>query len=505
MAKMVRNHIENKLFFNAWMAPEDIPGGSNYAEAIPEGIENCKALILILTEAAQGSKWVRREVEGALKAGKVVIPFMVERCELTDEFALLLQHINIIYACDDMMRALNGLHVLIGSLPGVKRVHPLARKMQNDMKRARTRLPDTGPDFISLGISDEKEQIQYCIDLVKNIEADGGNASAQEKRKAFGFIKWAAEKEDAEAMYLLGKLLEDGFVPFVNGAKPSGRKYLYEASLEGYEEAKACLDRICRKQYYEDITKDKEIPEPHPLTDSDGWMFAIKERKNRSGVTSKLVYDRGINILYIKVRVNMVIDQSCAEDMEMLKMSVENGFKSWAGLFQVFGNQLIEVKVNVEFTEDTIGAVAIRQMLPVDKRLRFLPLVTPTTEAIARARGEGKYSVTLFDRKKWSRSCKKTVYLDNSMGVLDCKKVQKAIMHEAGHIFGLGDLENVAWKTYQELDPYWIYDDKYNLVMSRNGGLVSNNDIEMMLLAFDKNMVQDYHGENTSKALGRGN
>ena len=121
----VKNWLE-ALAFKVWMAPEDIPGGSNYAEAIPKGIENCKVLVLILSERAQESIWVRREVESAVEAKKLVIPIKIEKCEMTPQFAFLLADTSIIHAYDNMKAALIRLQILIRTVPGITRLHPVA-------------------------------------------------------------------------------------------------------------------------------------------------------------------------------------------------------------------------------------------------------------------------------------------------------------------------------------------------------------------------------------------
>ena len=88
-AETVRNVLE-KNGLSCWMAPRDIPGGSNYTKEIPGAIRNCKAFVLILSENAQNSHWVLKELDSAVNCGKVILPFMVEDCALNDEFNFLL-------------------------------------------------------------------------------------------------------------------------------------------------------------------------------------------------------------------------------------------------------------------------------------------------------------------------------------------------------------------------------------------------------------------------------
>lgn len=88
-AETLRNVLE-KNGLSCWMAPRDIPGGSNYTKEIPIAIRNCKVFVLILSENAQSSHWVLKELDSAVNCGKVILPFMLEDCALNDEFNFLL-------------------------------------------------------------------------------------------------------------------------------------------------------------------------------------------------------------------------------------------------------------------------------------------------------------------------------------------------------------------------------------------------------------------------------
>lgn len=78
---------------SCWMAPACIPGGSNYASEIPMAIKNCKVFLLILSEKAQKSKWIPKELDQAINAEKVIMPFMLENCDLTADFNFYLTNV----------------------------------------------------------------------------------------------------------------------------------------------------------------------------------------------------------------------------------------------------------------------------------------------------------------------------------------------------------------------------------------------------------------------------
>ena len=61
-----------------WIAPRDITPGSDWTEAIINGIDSSKTFVLVFTTRANGSKYVLREVARAFENNTVVIPFRVE-------------------------------------------------------------------------------------------------------------------------------------------------------------------------------------------------------------------------------------------------------------------------------------------------------------------------------------------------------------------------------------------------------------------------------------------
>lgn len=88
-AETVRDVLEQNGL-SCWMAPRDIPGGSNYTKEIPIAIRNCTVFVLVLSQNAQSSHWVLKELDSAVNGGKVILPFMLENCDLNDEFNFLL-------------------------------------------------------------------------------------------------------------------------------------------------------------------------------------------------------------------------------------------------------------------------------------------------------------------------------------------------------------------------------------------------------------------------------
>lgn len=88
-AQAVRSVLEQNGI-SCWMAPGDIPGGSNYTKEIPIAIKECQAFVLMLSSNAQASQWVLKELDTAVSNCKIILPFQMEDISLTDEFNFLL-------------------------------------------------------------------------------------------------------------------------------------------------------------------------------------------------------------------------------------------------------------------------------------------------------------------------------------------------------------------------------------------------------------------------------
>lgn len=71
---------------DTWMAPESIPFGHDYPEVINKAIKGCSCLILILTEEAQQSEWVKREVDRAINYKKPLLSILMDDVALGDTF-----------------------------------------------------------------------------------------------------------------------------------------------------------------------------------------------------------------------------------------------------------------------------------------------------------------------------------------------------------------------------------------------------------------------------------
>ena len=91
---------------SCWMAPDSIPAGSNYMAEIPHAIEDCRAMIILISKKSQQSAWVKNEFSEAMTKQKRIIPYVIQDCELEDDFAFSMSTMQQVYAWKNEKQAL---------------------------------------------------------------------------------------------------------------------------------------------------------------------------------------------------------------------------------------------------------------------------------------------------------------------------------------------------------------------------------------------------------------
>jgi hypothetical protein len=71
-------HCLENAGMRCWMAPRDIRASEDWAEAIINGMDQCRILLLIFSSSSNNSPQVRREVERAVNKGLTILPFRIE-------------------------------------------------------------------------------------------------------------------------------------------------------------------------------------------------------------------------------------------------------------------------------------------------------------------------------------------------------------------------------------------------------------------------------------------
>lgn len=81
---------------SVWMASHEISFGENFADIIPPVIEKCACFVLLLTEEAQRSSWVPKELDQAIHLNKPIIPVQLTNVPLSNAFKFSLINCQIL-------------------------------------------------------------------------------------------------------------------------------------------------------------------------------------------------------------------------------------------------------------------------------------------------------------------------------------------------------------------------------------------------------------------------
>ncbi len=76
VARTISEYLE-RTGVSCWIAPRDVRPGADYGSEIIDGIESSGVLVLVLSEHANSSEFVKREVERAVSKGKPIFPVRV--------------------------------------------------------------------------------------------------------------------------------------------------------------------------------------------------------------------------------------------------------------------------------------------------------------------------------------------------------------------------------------------------------------------------------------------
>ena len=120
-AQLVLQELE-KNGIPCWIAPRDIPGGSDYTSMIPAAIKNCQVMVLILSQNAEQSNWVPLELTRAINSKKTIIPFVVEKYDVGEQFDFQLAICQKYEAYENKQAVLKQLVDRVRSLVGAQQI-----------------------------------------------------------------------------------------------------------------------------------------------------------------------------------------------------------------------------------------------------------------------------------------------------------------------------------------------------------------------------------------------
>lgn len=115
-------HVLEQNEIRCWMAPRNIPPGTDYGDVIDEAIKSCKVVVIVYSEKAASSPWVTGELNVAFEEQKIIIPFRLDKTPLKGQTRVMLNQRHWIDAYPDYKTKFNDLVKAVALAAG-KDVH----------------------------------------------------------------------------------------------------------------------------------------------------------------------------------------------------------------------------------------------------------------------------------------------------------------------------------------------------------------------------------------------
>lgn len=244
IAFAVCDYLE-KHDIRCWVAPRDIPSGSNYTLEIPSGIQQCKVMVLMFSETATQSQWITLEVMSAVNNNMTIIPFRIEDYPVNSNMGLyfMLQKSQWIDAFPKFEDQLENLRKDIEKIIGKKSLNLNPTDPIDQFQ--------LGMNYFS-GVYVQKDIILarkwFTVAAkqghVKSMKMLGDLYSAHDSFNGFmadKYYKLAAENGDSQSQYILGETF------FKSGNLSEAIKWFEKSVETGSYEA---LEALAELYYY---------------------------------------------------------------------------------------------------------------------------------------------------------------------------------------------------------------------------------------------------------------
>lgn len=342
----------------------------------------------------------------------------------------------------------------------------------------------------------------------------------EKREKGLQLLLDAVEENDPEACFLVARLLLDGVLTCKGeDAVEKALRLMCVSANNGYVQARTFLNSYCKTRYQRfRRLKSWLRPRHNVLLDFNGEPIRVSCRGLQTPVDVVLSFENGKAVLTISLNVRFFGDEHLPQP-HCFRAAVMEGIRAWQGEYTVFNGQPITVRVHAVETQsmqDSLPILPVTDQMEVFMHTFGNVLFGEGARDVVKQAVTSKRSFTTMHRG-WSTTSRKVVCIQTTDDrFTDFEEMYHVSKHEFGHVLGLGDLYadprcslgGVVKGTFPELDSYVVTDRYYNLVMCDHHGPISNNDIEMVILAFRENRIQLYQPDNLriplSAALGRG-
>lgn len=346
------------------------------------------------------------------------------------------------------------------------------------------------------------------------------NGDTQKRSEGIQALIKAQSLGDPEATYIVARLIIDGVLK--SSAKDQQEYALTlmcSSANSGCIQARAFLNAYCEERYQEEHDDIRVVEPSGALVDFDGKPIKINRQGIFTPIDAALENEGSLNVLNLSINVMFVYGEEI-NDPEKFEQAVYDGILAWQGDYEVFGGQKLKVQIHLTNDDNIFDNLLI---MPITGEIGAT--IQSVSNVIGTKKSKLQVSDVMMNKRsfatsglKWTVNSRKIICIQSRDGKFDdYEEIMHVTKHEFGHALGLGDLyastvdslDGVEKGTYTELDSYVINDKFYNLVMCDHHGPISNNDIEMVILAFRENKMQLYQPSRLrgkiSSALGKGN
>lgn len=344
--------------------------------------------------------------------------------------------------------------------------------------------------------------------------------STERKNEGLQMLIKAQQQGDPEATYIVSRLIFDGFLSV---SKKDSQEFalvlMCDSANKGFVQARSFLNLYCENRYKENFNELKLSHAKGPLVDFEGKTISLVRKGLLTPIDVVLEYKDGKNVLTISTNIMFAYSDEIKEP-DKFEDSIIKGLQLWQGDYEVFGGQKVTVEVKITTEPKLFDNIIV---MPVTRQIENT--VKSISQIIGTNQGRNRVKDMLLSKRsfamsglRWSVKSRKIICIRSDRSEFDdYEEMMHVAKHEFGHALGLGDLYQnrvdglggVKKGTYAELDSYAVTDSFYNLVMCDHHGPISNNDIEMVILAFKENTMQLFQPVKIkgkiSTALGKGN
>ncbi len=119
---LAMSHVLEQHRIKCWVAPRDIPPGADYGDVIDEAIIACRVFVIIFSEPAAVSQWVKGELNLAFTEQKHIVPYRIDDTRLKGSLRLILNQTHWIEAYPDAESKFDELVAGIARYLGIQTV-----------------------------------------------------------------------------------------------------------------------------------------------------------------------------------------------------------------------------------------------------------------------------------------------------------------------------------------------------------------------------------------------